>query len=126
MPSLKIFGKLLTTRPWGQDDLHCLCFALGTFRVIQVIVLIPMWIYLYVKRINGSADGSPDWCVANATSSSSNRFLEEEAPVFVEDNTTNVASDAQFIENESSTKIVTKEEHVARKWLFAYLTMSFL
>ena len=51
MPSLEIFGKILTTSPWGQDDLHCLCVALGSFRVVQIAVLIPMWAYLYVLKV---------------------------------------------------------------------------
>jgi len=65
MPSLRIFRTAacsLSTRPFGQDDLHCLCVGLGVFRVLQLVILLFMWIYLYVKKWEQEGGELPDWC----------------------------------------------------------------
>jgi hypothetical protein len=61
MPPFKIAYNI-TTRPFAADDLQLLCMTLGIFRAMQLCCIVPLWIYLYVRRIRSHGD-LPHWCL---------------------------------------------------------------
>lgn len=61
MPPFKIVYNI-TTRPFAADDLHLLCMTLGIFRAMQLCCIVPLWIFMYVRRIRSHGD-LPTWCI---------------------------------------------------------------
>ena len=125
MPSLSIFGKTLRSSPWAQDDLHYLCLLLGTFRVIQLCAVLPLWVFLYVNKWKGRPiDQEPEWCEP----SDSLDGTDTDKQVSLEETETStiaaVFDDGLFVGDGVDGEV--SERQKSRRYLEAYIFSSFV